>query len=104
MLVRHLLWTLPDPHRALVTWTRLLRPGGTLVLVEGRWEQPDGDDDDDPELEVSLPWLGGVDAATLSVALAPLVDTFAVHDLSGQPRLWGRPVRDERFALVALTK
>ncbi|MFO7779562.1 MAG: class I SAM-dependent methyltransferase, partial [Nitriliruptoraceae bacterium] len=30
VLARHLLWTLPDPHRALATWTRLLRPGGTL--------------------------------------------------------------------------
>jgi ubiquinone/menaquinone biosynthesis C-methylase UbiE len=104
VLVRHLLWTLPDPHRALATWTRLLRPGGTLVLIEGRWCQPDdAADEDDPELETALPWLGGVDAATLTAAVAPLVDAFAVHDLRDDPRLWGRPVHDQRFAVVART-
>jgi ubiquinone/menaquinone biosynthesis C-methylase UbiE len=102
VLVRHLLWTLPDPHRALATWTRLLRPGGTLMLIEGRWDQPESTADErDDALEAALPWLGGVDAATLTAALAPLVDTFVVHDLSDDPKLWGRPVHDERFALVA---
>lgn len=47
--------------------------------------------------------LDGVDAATLTAALAPLVEEFAVHDLSDDPRLWGRPVHDERFALVTRT-
>jgi SAM-dependent methyltransferase len=90
VLARHLLWTLPDPHRALATWTRLLRPGGTLVLIEGRWDLPDGTTDEgDPELEAALPWLDGVDAATLTAAVAPLVEAFAVHDLSDDPQLWG---------------
>ncbi len=102
VLARHLLWTLPDPHRTLATWTRLLRPGGTLVLIEGRWDQPDGTTDEgDPDLEAALPWLDGVGAATLAAALAPLVEAFAVHDLSDDPQLWGRAVHDERFALVA---
>jgi SAM-dependent methyltransferase len=104
VLARHLLWTLPDPHRALLTWTRLLRPGGTLVLIEGRWDQPDDTTDEaDPELQAALPWLDGVDAATLTAALAPLVGAFDVHALSDDPQLWGRPVHDERFALVART-
>jgi SAM-dependent methyltransferase len=104
VLVRHLLWTLPDPHRALATWLRRLRPGGTLVLIEGRWTQTDGTTDaGDAGLKAALPWLGGVDAATLTAAVAPLVDAFAVHDLSDDPHLWGRSVRDERFALVART-
>jgi SAM-dependent methyltransferase len=101
VLVRHLLWTLPDPHRALATWLRQLRPGGSMVLIEGRWTQPDGPTDDAAELEAALPWLGGMDAATLSEAVAPLVDELVVHGLSDEPQLWGRPVRDERFALVA---
>jgi len=104
VLVRHLLWTLPDPHRALSTWTRLLRPGGTLVLMEGRWNQPDETTDEgDPELQAALPWLHGVDTAALSAALVPLVEAFAVHDLSDDPQLWGRAVHDERFAIVART-
>ncbi|WP_368406419.1 methyltransferase domain-containing protein, partial [Streptomyces sp. CC77] len=36
VVVRHLVWALPDPVAALRTWVRLLRPGGRLVLVEGR--------------------------------------------------------------------
>ena len=37
VLVRHVLWTLPDPGRVLRHWRGLLRPGGRLVLVEGVW-------------------------------------------------------------------
>ncbi|HSK23715.1 MAG TPA: class I SAM-dependent methyltransferase [Egicoccus sp.] len=104
VLGRHLLWTLPDPHQALATWTRLLRPGGTLLLIEGHWNQPSSAaDTGDTEVAAALPWLGGVGGATLTAAVAPLVHEFAVHDLSGDPRLWGRPVHDERFALVART-
>jgi SAM-dependent methyltransferase len=37
VLVRHVLWTLPDPGQVLRHWCGLLRPGGRLVLVEGVW-------------------------------------------------------------------
>src|SRR4051794_38557921 len=37
VLCRHVLWALPDRDAALANWTRLLRPGGRLVLVEGNW-------------------------------------------------------------------
>ena len=37
VLTRHVLWALPDPSAALSRWVRLLRPGGRLLLVEGRW-------------------------------------------------------------------
>ena len=33
---RHLLWTLPDPARALAAW-HAVAPDGRLVLVEGTW-------------------------------------------------------------------
>ena len=33
---RHLLWTLPDPARALAAW-QAAAPAGRLVLVEGTW-------------------------------------------------------------------
>jgi SAM-dependent methyltransferase len=35
---RHLLWTLPDPAKALAAW-REAAPEGRLVLVEGTWGQ-----------------------------------------------------------------
>lgn len=37
VMCRHVLWALPDPATALHAWSRLLRPGGRLVLIEGRW-------------------------------------------------------------------
>ena len=37
LLARHVLWALPDPAAALRRWTGLLRPGGRLVLIDGRW-------------------------------------------------------------------
>lgn len=40
VLVRHVLWALPEPGRALRRWWGLLRPGGRLVLVEGVWGRP----------------------------------------------------------------
>ena len=37
---RHLLWTLPDPARALAEWMRILRPGGKILAIDGNWFDP----------------------------------------------------------------
>lgn len=37
LLNRHVLWTLIDPAQALANWQRLLRPGGSLVIIDGLW-------------------------------------------------------------------
>lgn len=37
LVSRHVLWTLADPARALDNWRALLRPGGTLVAIDGLW-------------------------------------------------------------------
>jgi SAM-dependent methyltransferase len=42
VLVRHVVWTLPDPHAALRRWVSLLRPDGRLLLIEGRWGRRHG--------------------------------------------------------------
>jgi SAM-dependent methyltransferase len=34
---RNLLWTLPDPQRALSDWRRVLKPGGRLLVSDGFW-------------------------------------------------------------------
>jgi ubiquinone/menaquinone biosynthesis C-methylase UbiE len=96
VVVRHLVWALPDPHAALRRWVALLRPGGRLVLVEGRWTTSSGT----APCAQDVPWDGGVTAATLGAALAPLVAGQRVERLS-DPVLWGRPVHDERYAIVA---
>ncbi|MGV9557987.1 class I SAM-dependent methyltransferase [Streptomyces sp. NPDC003401] len=88
VLVRHVLWTLPDPGRALRHWCGLLRPAGRLVLVEGVWGTV---------APVGIP------ADRLTALLAPLTGPARVERLSDDPRLWGRAVEDERYAVVATT-
>lgn len=87
VLVRHVLWTLPEPRRALRHWRGLLRPGGRLVLVEGVWGT---------ESPVGIP------AEELTALLAPTAGQVRVERLSGDRALWGREVDDERYAVVAV--
>lgn len=83
VLARHVVWLLPDPEAALRHWASLLRPGGRLVLVEGVWGGT------------------GLPAARLTAALRPLADRVDHERLSGDQALWGGPVDDERYVLVA---
>lgn len=86
VLVRHVLWTLPDPGRVLRRWCGLLRPGGRLVLVEGVWGT------------VSPV---GIPAERLYGLVAPLVSDAVVVRLGDESLLWGKKVEDERYAVVA---
>lgn len=110
VLIRHLAWTLPDPHAALDRWATLLRPAGRLVMIEGRWATPlqdagpAGDDTDHGDygtVHQALPWYGGVDGQTLVAALESRFARVEHHELGGEAVLWGREVTDERFAVVA---
>jgi SAM-dependent methyltransferase len=100
VVVRHLMWTLPDPGAALRDWTGRLRPGGTLLLVEGRWRQS-ADPAPYADGARALPWAGGVPPETLRAAVAPYAAEVTTEDLTADPALWGREVDDVRYALVA---
>lgn len=83
VLCRHLLWALADPLGVLRRWVELLRPGGRLLLVEGRW------------------WTGGgIPAAEGARMLAQLGREARMVRLE-DPRLWGSPIQDERYLLVS---
>jgi ubiquinone/menaquinone biosynthesis C-methylase UbiE len=97
VLCRHLLWTLADPVVALSRWARLISPDGRFVLVEGRWFSPASESLGDQ----GLPWDGGVSAVELKEALTPIFSEIAHHQLCNDPPLWGSPVQDERYAVVA---
>ncbi|MEU6244397.1 class I SAM-dependent methyltransferase [Streptomyces sp. NPDC047024] len=85
VLVRHVLWALPEPGKVLRRWRELLRPGGRFVLVEGVWG-------------TVAP--AGIPAGRLAALLEPVVRDVRVESLSGDPLLWGKAVDDERYAVV----
>ncbi|WP_243788730.1 bifunctional 2-polyprenyl-6-hydroxyphenol methylase/3-demethylubiquinol 3-O-methyltransferase UbiG [Saccharopolyspora gloriosae] len=41
VVTRNVLWTLPDAQRAVDSWAEVLRPGGLLVVSDGRWNAAD---------------------------------------------------------------
>ncbi|MET8978757.1 class I SAM-dependent methyltransferase [Streptomyces sp. NPDC004539] len=85
VLVRHVLWALPDPARALRNWRGLLRAGGRMVLVEGVWGAV---------TPVGIP-------AERVVELAEGAGGSArVERLDGDERLWGGAVGDVRYVVV----
>jgi SAM-dependent methyltransferase len=86
VLVRHVLWALPDPARVLRHWRGLLRPGGRFVLVEGVW---------------GTVTPVGIPADRLTALLTPLAADVRVERLSARSVLWGKEVDDERYAVVA---
>lgn len=83
VLARHVLWALPDAGAALAAWLRLLLPGGTLVLVEGRWSTGAG--------------LTAAEAGQSVLRHRADATVTALDD----PLLWGGPVSDERYLLVS---
>lgn len=85
VLVRHVLWALPDPAKALRHWAGLLRRGGRMVLIEGRWGE-------------SAPV--GITADALADLAAPVAERIRIEQLAYDSVLWGRTVTDERYAAV----
>lgn len=84
VFARHVLWALPDPEVGLAHWTRLLRPGGRLVLVEGFWSTG-----------------AGIRANRCRDLVAEQREEVAVR-LLDDPRFWGRTISDERYLLTSL--
>lgn len=84
IVCRHLLWTLPEPSQVLQRWVNLLKTGGRLVLIEGFWSSG-----------------GGLHAPEVLAALPAPVHLVSVQNLSDRPEYWGKPVSDERYAVIA---
>ena len=82
VLSRHVLWAMAEPALAVGSWHRLLRPGGRLVLIEGRWSTG-----------------AGLTAAECLALVAPLAEGSELRRLD-DPALWGGAIADERYALV----
>lgn len=84
VLCRHLLWALPEPAQVLARWRALLQPSGRLLLIEGFWHTG-----------------GGLHAEDVLATLPTDLSPATLVDLAAQPMLWGGPVVDERYLIVA---
>jgi ubiquinone/menaquinone biosynthesis C-methylase UbiE len=84
ILSRHLLWALPEPAKVLRRWVELLAPGGRLVLIEGYWSTG-----------------AGLHSQEIVDALPVSLTGVLVQPLSHEAALWGGPVEDERYAVIA---
>ena len=84
VLARHVLWVFENPDDVLAGWLRLLRPGGRLILIEGRWSTGAG---------------LGSDACTALVRRHR--EDVEILPLSENEMLWGAPVDDERYLVLS---
>jgi SAM-dependent methyltransferase len=83
VLVRHVLWAMPDPAAAVRRWVRLLRPRGRLLLVEGHWHTGDG--------------LSASETRDFVQRVRKQAEVLPLDD----PRLWGGSTDDERYLVVS---
>ncbi|WP_457252340.1 class I SAM-dependent methyltransferase [Pedococcus sp. P5_B7] len=97
VFARHILWTLPDPTEALRRWAALLRPGGRMVLVEGRWGLEAAAD------KPALPWSAGVPSEELAAVVGELVGECTVVQLTDSV-FWGKDIEHERYLLRAVAR
>ncbi len=59
---RHVLWTLPDPEKAIKEWIRVLKKGGKLILIESEKEgRSIANHHYSEEIAEKLPFGNGVD-------------------------------------------
>ncbi len=84
IVCRHVLWMLPELTAVLQAWTKLLKPGARILLVEGFWVTG-----------------GGLHAEQLLAALPTKWENVLVQNLSNRSAFWGKDVSDERYALTA---
>jgi ubiquinone/menaquinone biosynthesis C-methylase UbiE len=91
---RHVIWTLPDPTRALHRWLELLRPGGRVALIEGDWDMTPKDEY--VMVHAGLPLFGGVPGEELAellrawgfveTSITPLMDAELWTEMPAHPR------------------
>ena len=86
VLGRHILWAIPDISTDVVLerWAQLLVPDGLLILIEGFWHTG-----------------AGLSRQSVMAALPSHLDVLHLEDLAADSSLWGGPVSDERYVVVA---
>lgn len=83
VLCRHVLWAMEDPEDAFARWVTLLKPAGTVALIEGSWSTG-----------------GGLTATQVERIMRCVRDEVSVTPLE-QPIYWGKAITDERYIAVS---
>lgn len=83
VMCRHLLWTLPEPAAVLERWKKLLAASGRMLLIEGFWLTGAG--------------LKMTEITSMLPNELVVIETINLSPLSA---LWGKPVTDERYAIL----
>lgn len=83
VFIRHLLWAMPDPDAAIAAWVRLLRPFGSLVLVEGQWTTG-----------------AGISSAACRSLVLNHRREATIRQLD-DPTLWGKAITDDRYLITS---
>jgi ubiquinone/menaquinone biosynthesis C-methylase UbiE len=96
LIARHLLWTLPDPGRAVAEWLRVLRPHGRLVLIEGHWGVGELSGEY-AQIHTHLPFFGGA----IGEKVAAFLRASGVEEVQTEPlmtpELWHEPPKYPRY-------
>jgi ubiquinone/menaquinone biosynthesis C-methylase UbiE len=92
ILERHVIWTLPQPRKAVRAWQALLKPGGLLILIEGIFEM--SANTVYQQLEAQLPLYGG----------RPGEELAALLEAEGYRQTVVRPLMDAALWLEAPTR
>jgi ubiquinone/menaquinone biosynthesis C-methylase UbiE len=128
VIARHVVWNLAEPERGVAEWLRVLRPGGRLALIEGKWADNEhlarhysrptsrlralvietgtallrkgGSHRRYHRIEAQLPFSGGPTAEHLSAFL----QDQGIHDVEADPLmnpvLWGETPQFPRYVVV----
>lgn len=87
IICRQVLWALPDAKIALNNWANLLKPDGVILLVEGLFASGNGMPSED-----------------IVTAMPETMTDTTTTDLSTNTALWGGPLTDTRYLVVAKKK
>ncbi|MFC4440148.1 MULTISPECIES: class I SAM-dependent methyltransferase [Natrialbaceae] len=96
---RHLIWTLPNPSKAIREWQRIVRPGGRIVLIEGHWDFPEPFDGYE-EIHDDLPLYDGRPPEELATILTEQGLTAVEHEPLMDPVLWGEDPNYEQYVMT----
>ena len=83
VLSRHVLWAMENPEAAFARWVALLKPGGTIALIEGNWSSG-----------------AGLTAAQMEQIVLRVRQEVRVTALT-QSIYWGKEITDERYVAVS---